>query len=435
MRFKVLAVLFFLAAGAMGQVAPAPSSCCTPPPSNLAAWWRFDPAGAPSRDSTAFDNVAVHNGGPTPASGVVGQALCFNGSAANAVVANHGDVDFAGACPNSQPFVIDFYVKTSQASGVTTILDKRDSPQSPRGWSVYLHNGRPGLQIATGNGSATCGPTAACTNETSPVSIADGAWHYVAIRVGPRCGASARGDFFVDGYRVHTFTPRQGDMSNSGPLYIGRVSPAFGTSFFNGCLDEVEITKRAMSDAEIFAIYNAGAKGKCVPSQPCVLDPGMTAAHNTFARRPAALAQTFTPAQSGKLTQITHGLQSLAGSITDYDLLITTTLGGLPKWNGGAFGSPDVLYAGTSLTTFANSGIVNGTVSIPALLQPYLNAGTQYALVIIPRNPATGTMNWRGNSGAGTYPTGSAYELNGTVWSVPAIGPKDHGFRLNGTCP
>jgi hypothetical protein len=175
-----------------------------------------------------------------------------------------------------------------------------------------------------------------------------------------------------------------------------------------------------------------------LPSASSVLlDPGMTNAHNTFARR-IILAQTYTPTQSGKLTKITHGLQdqTTSGSVASYDLLVTTTTtAGLPNWTGvlsSSYSGPNILFStiGLPTATMSTLGIVNGVVSIPPGQQPQLTAGTKYALVLIPRSP--GTMNWRGNSGAGTYLNGSAYELNGTTWSVPTLGPKDHGFRLEG---
>lgn len=169
-----------------------------------------------------------------------------------------------------------------------------------------------------------------------------------------------------------------------------------------------------------------------VVPQPCVLDPGMLAASNTYQRR-ITLAQTFTPTQSGSLSKITHGLQSNPG-VTSYDLLVTTTTSsGLPSWTGGSYNTPNVLYKATGLTIFSTLGIVNGVVPIPSGQEPYLTAGTRYALILIPVGP--GQMRWRGNSGAGTYPNGSAYELNGTSWTVPTIGPRDHGFKLDGLCP
>ena len=170
----------------------------------------------------------------------------------------------------------------------------------------------------------------------------------------------------------------------------------------------------------------------------CVLDPGMTSAHNTFARR-AVLAQTFTPPNSGGLDTITHGLQKLAGSVTGYQLLITTTTsGGLPAWTGGSTAlSNIVLYSGihgSKPTEWATNGIVNGVVTVSWIKPVWLNAGTRYAIILIPGAPANGVMHWRGNSGANTYPNGSAYELNGATWVIPATGPKDHGFRLGGAC-
>ncbi|HJQ37326.1 MAG TPA: hypothetical protein VKB93_09310 [Thermoanaerobaculia bacterium] len=169
----------------------------------------------------------------------------------------------------------------------------------------------------------------------------------------------------------------------------------------------------------------------------CVLDPGMVNASNTFARR-ATLAQTFTPPNSGSLEKITHGLQHLSSSVNSYQLLITTTTNGLPSWTGGSTAvSGTVLYSatyGANTSDWATNGIVNAVVQIPWTNPVWLNAGTRYALVLIPGAPSNGVMYWRGNSGASTYPNGSAYQLNGSTWVVPATGPKDHGFRLSGSC-
>jgi hypothetical protein len=165
-----------------------------------------------------------------------------------------------------------------------------------------------------------------------------------------------------------------------------------------------------------------------VATIPCALDPGMINAQNTFVRA-AMLAQTFTATASGNLTKITHGLQQLSGSAPSYQLMITTTAGGVPTWPASTTG---ILYQNSNVTTFATSGIVNGVVAIPALQQPALNAGTLYALILVPNG--TGSMAWRGNTSAISYPNGSAYELNGNSWNVPSTGPKDHGFVLDGLC-
>jgi hypothetical protein len=276
MRVRILiSLLFLIAAGAMAQTVPAQTQCCIPPPPQMTAWWTFDLPGSPSRDSALFNNAAAFTGGVTTAAGVVDRAACFNGDGAFATIANHPEINFAGPCAQSEPIFIDAWIRTGQSSGVVTILDKRSvTPTDLRGYSLFLASGRPGFQIATGPGSQVCAAAnntaSSCTNEIAPttVNVADNQWHYVAVRVSPRCGPNARGTIFVDGNIVHTFVPRQGDINNTSPLFIGQRNPALGKSFYRGCIDELEIIKRGVSDAEAFAIFNAGPRGKCKKPLP-----------------------------------------------------------------------------------------------------------------------------------------------------------------------
>jgi hypothetical protein len=205
---------------------------------------------------------------------------------------------------------------------------------------------------------------------------------------------------------------------------------------------EIAYWDTTFSPAQTMAVTagpNAVAVTNTLRCKPlCVLDPGMLLGTNTNVRR-ATLAQTFTPTQSGSLTQITHGLQSTAGGVSNYVLLVTTTTVGLPSWTGGPIPLPptlpaNVLWAKIGVTNFV-VGMVNAVVQIPAGQQPHLTAGTQYALILVPGAPINGTMAWGGNSGAGSYLSGSAYELIGTTWTAPTSGPKDQVFKLDGLCP
>jgi len=425
-------------AGKTCQEIPTSEPGCIPLIANETATWTFDEPKGPSTDLALYDNAATHLPGATIQPGLQGSALCFDGRSGYATVADHAEVDFNGGCPNAEPFTIAFWIRTKQSSGVVAVLDKRQAgPNFNRGWHIFLYNGRPGLQLGTGPGSLACaGATStasSCTNEAAAVSVADGEWHFVAIRVAPRCGPDARGTFFVDGRIVSTFVPRPGELGNDAPLNIGRRDPAYGAIYFNGCLDELTLIKDGLSDYDLRALYYSGPRGKCRP-KPCTLDAGMTAAANTYARR-AVLAQTFTPSKSGYLTQIAHGLQTGPGAVAEYDLLITTTTSaGTPVWTGGAYTVPGVLYSATKLTSFAGGAAANGTVAIPAARRVLLQAGVRYALVLMPSAGTTGVMRWRGNSGASTYVPGSAYELAGSSWVVPSTGPKDHGFVVSGSC-
>src|SRR5258708_15553663 len=121
--------------------------------------------------------------------------------------------------------------------------------------------------MADGAGSSFCGTSssAACTNWVAPTgNVADGHWHFIAVTVGrqPHSGL-----FFVDGAAVGGFDPavRSQSLDNASDLWIGasHANNLFGVTYFPGCLDEVEIAKRALQPNEIQAIFAAGTARKC----------------------------------------------------------------------------------------------------------------------------------------------------------------------------
>jgi len=247
---------------------------CTPPPADMSAWWPYDSgSNTISHDIALYDNAGTASGGVTQsASGKVDGAACFDGSSGEIVVPNHPEIDFAGDCvlDFADAFTIDFWIKTDKRDGTYAILDKRLSgTNSLQGWSVYLHNGQPGFQMATGGGNQICGSAgSACTNFTALASptIADGNWHFVAVEVSARC-RSARGFIYVDGAVVLNFTPRVGSISSTAPLHIFRRDPSLGSGYLGGCLDELEIFRHGLSVPQLDAIWNAGAAGKCKPKK------------------------------------------------------------------------------------------------------------------------------------------------------------------------
>ena len=83
----------------------------------------------------------------------------------------------------------------------------------------------------------------------SGIDVSDGSWHFV---VGMRDGAKRRLSLYVDGLLVSSCEDTtKGDLSNEGPLYIGR---SHGDDF-NGALDEVKLYDRLLSKDEIHAQY------------------------------------------------------------------------------------------------------------------------------------------------------------------------------------
>jgi uncharacterized repeat protein (TIGR01451 family) len=238
-------------------------SGCTPAPSGMAAWWPLDEtSGTTAADIAGFPNNGTHVNGPTPTPGMVGGALRFDGVNDQVRAADHAELDVG-----TGNFTLDAWVRTQASSGVVVLVDKRSGP-TPLGYSLFLANGRLGFQMANGVGSSICAPTptsgVACVNyvATAP-NVADGQWHHVAAVV-DRANATSGVRLYVDGVQVFAGAPLTGNLDNASDLYLGVRTPAQqGGGFFPGDLDEVELIKRALTQAEVQAISKAGRFGKC----------------------------------------------------------------------------------------------------------------------------------------------------------------------------
>ncbi len=95
----------------------------------------------------------------------------------------------------------------------------------------------------------------------APFALTAG-WHHLA---GVRDTDLGRLELYVDGVMVSN----KSTVSVIGPIdsvvstIIGQVSPTYNGEFFAGLIDEPAIYSRALSAAEIQAVYNAGSDGKC----------------------------------------------------------------------------------------------------------------------------------------------------------------------------
>jgi uncharacterized repeat protein (TIGR01451 family) len=236
---------------------------CVTPPANMTAWWPLDEtSGTTAADIAGFPNNGTHVNGPTPTPGKVGGALRFDGVDDHVSVLDHAELDVG-----TGNFTLDAWVRTQASSGVVVLVDKRSGP-TPLGYSLFLANGRLGFQMASGAGSPSCAPTptpgVACVNYVaSAPSVADGQWHHVAAVV-DRADTTSGVRLYVDGVQVFAGSPLTGNLDNTSDLYLGMRTPAQnGGGFLRGDLDEVELIKRALTQQEIQAIFNAGSAGKC----------------------------------------------------------------------------------------------------------------------------------------------------------------------------
>ncbi len=229
---------------------------CTPPPSNMVAWYSFDQDAHVGEYDLAKGNDAKNGFGVgQTVQGKVSNALLFNGSYAWAP-----NKPWLNMSKNN--FSIDAWVKIANPAdynGVVVLVDKRgnDPLLGLRGYHFFLYDGRLGLQLADNAGYYNYLSTS--------VVPADNRWHLIAVTVSRT--SHTGGVWYLDGQPIDTpFDPtgHPGSLDTPAELEIGaREFGLGGGGFFKGGLDELEIFNKALSAAEVQAIYSAGSAGKC----------------------------------------------------------------------------------------------------------------------------------------------------------------------------
>ena len=228
---------------------------CTPPPANMVMWLRFDEYSGPSAFNSAAGNHGYLAGNPPRTIGQFAvNSLCFNGVNQYVQVTPYAAMKFG-----TNDFTVDVWVKPATSNNtIRTIVDHRElSGPVVRGYSVFLGtNNTVGFQLADGTLS---------NYYFNTVVPADGRWHFIAISVKRNDPLGIK--LYVDGVadvNPKDPTTRPGSIT-AGPCFPFRVaSRSYAvTEMFPGCIDEVELFRRALAPAEIQAIYDARCRGKC----------------------------------------------------------------------------------------------------------------------------------------------------------------------------
>lgn len=234
---------------------------CAMVPPGLVGWWPLDDASGQS-NVVAINAIgaqvnsnfgvskpsAVGAGGPASVTGVVGNALSFDGSNDHVEIPNNATLNFG-----TGDLSIDAWVKTSQSSGVAVLLDKRRGTPL-QGYHLFTSNGNLFIQLAVGG---------IPNNYPSNAFIADGNWHHIAVSVNRTSGPFTI-TWYLDGINLspNPAAPPAGPLTSNVPLRLGVRSTSL-SGYWNGTLDELELFNRALTDGEVFAIYAAGRNGKC----------------------------------------------------------------------------------------------------------------------------------------------------------------------------
>lgn len=161
-------------------------------------------------------------------------------------------------------FSIATWVRT-EALEQRIILDKRFENQrkDTKGYVLYVEDGILSFQLATGDGSWFCqAQNASCTPYQSQGFIADGKWHHIAVTIDRDHPQGLI--FYIDGKPIAERDPtvRMGSLANSNPLRIGSRS-SYETGLFKGAIGEINLYQNAVSQQDVFSLYQQGNFRQC----------------------------------------------------------------------------------------------------------------------------------------------------------------------------
>jgi hypothetical protein len=251
-RCLLLSLLAIAHSAELHAQEPAAFTCITPP-SDLVSWWSFEVDGS---DAVGTSPVSL-SGGATFIAGKVASSLRLDG------VNDLGRATAAGALNvgTAAGFSIEMWINPDDSSKLMDIVE----------WNNEI--GGIGVHLSTSTASsrdlyANLVDTAGTSHQvySGPGLLADHAFQHVGLVYDKVAGTAA---LYWNGSRVAltnlgTFTPQ-----TSYNFFVGtRASGPFQGIWFQGAIDELSVYNRALSTAEIQAIFAAGAAGKCNTPRP-----------------------------------------------------------------------------------------------------------------------------------------------------------------------
>ncbi len=179
--------------------------------------------------------------------GKVGRAFAFDGNGDEVVLPDKDNQDILG------DITIEAWIKPAATGGDQIIVDKRDADNQNVNYALYLSGGT--LTFSSRNGGG------AFNTYSAPGVIPTGVYTHVAAAI-----SGTDLIFYRNGVEIHRVAYNFPRAASSGRLQIGGlIINNFSGAFFNGEIDEVSIYRRALSQTELFDIFQRGSFGKCRP--------------------------------------------------------------------------------------------------------------------------------------------------------------------------
>jgi Tol biopolymer transport system component len=239
---------------------------CVAPPSGMVSWWPGDG----NANDVVGSNYGTLQNGVTFATGKVDQAFSFDGLASYVRVPDHASLSPVNA------MTLDAWIKPASLPDPYTPIVKKSGPNQVNGYALEFSGSNVIFWVYVNGGG---------WKASASQSVPLGAWSHVA---GVYDGTTVR--LYVNGSPVGSPTSASGGIvASNQDLNLGR-DPFNTTRLYHGLIDEVEFFSRALSAAEIQALYAAGGAGHC-PVTPTPTSTSTATRTNT----PVPPTQTNTP--------------------------------------------------------------------------------------------------------------------------------------------
>jgi hypothetical protein len=209
-----------------------------PPATGPVGWWKLDEnTGTLAADSSGSNNNGSLTNGPTWTAGRMGSALAFDGVNDSVTIPHSSALDLAGA------FSMAAWVNpAASTTNFKSVMVKNYSHFFYASSKGYCGNG---VVLAGFVGSGTRNNV--CDRNPLPVN----AWTHLAAT---NDGSVLR--LYRNGVMTSSAAVTGAPVASTGTLQLG--ASRYGESF-NGKLDDARVYNRALSAAEVLALFNAAA--------------------------------------------------------------------------------------------------------------------------------------------------------------------------------
>ena len=241
---------------------PLTTNNCVVAPSGLVSWWKAEGNGLDSADG----NHGTLLNGADFASGAVGQAFAFSTTNAAIRVPASASLDVG----TGSGLTVDCWINPTEVSQRHPIVEWNTGAGS---WGAHFYIDPVSFGAGPGALYANVVDSYGSWHQIYSASgaVTSNVFQHVAFSYDKTTGLAKLycNGAVVAQQNLGSFAP-----STSYDLYLGHRPPTGGETYtFAGLMDEVSLYRRALSDAEIQAIYVAGSAGKCLPAQPTNCTP------------------------------------------------------------------------------------------------------------------------------------------------------------------